>query len=84
VKHLKIKSDTHGVLLVTGLEGISCEEWLRTLGLSRLERRGLRGNLTVLCSCRRRGRGEGGAELFSLGARDRMPGNGSKLCQGRM
>ena len=69
--------------LVRGLEGMSCEGWLRTLGLSGLERRGLRGDLIALCSFLRSGRGEGGAELFSLGPSDRTHGNGSKLHQGR-
>ncbi|KAK4808052.1 hypothetical protein QYF61_017072 [Mycteria americana] len=69
--------------LVTGLEGMSCEERPRALGLSPLERRKLRGNLIALCSFLRRGCGEGGADPFSLGSRDRMAGNGSKLRQGR-
>jgi len=50
-----------------GLEGMSCEEQLRILGLSGLEKRRLRGDLIALSSFLRRGRGEGGAELFSLG-----------------
>jgi len=33
---------------------MSCDEWLRTLGLSRLERRRLRGNPVALCSFLRR------------------------------
>ena len=69
--------------LVKGLEGMSYEEWLRTLGLSRLEKRRLRGDLIVLYSFLRRESGEGGADLFSLGSNDRTSGNGSKLHQGR-
>ncbi|KAK4826122.1 hypothetical protein QYF61_005274 [Mycteria americana] len=69
--------------LVKGLEGMYYEEQLRTLGLSSLEKRTLRGDLTTLYIFLRRGSGEGGADLFSLGSSDRMHGNGSKLCQGR-
>ena len=69
--------------LVTGLEGMSCEEQLRTLGLSSLEKRRLSGDLIALYRFLRRASREGGAELFSLGSSDRMCGNGSKLCQGR-
>ena len=49
-----------------GLEGMSDEEWVRALGLSRLEKRRLRGDLAALYGFLRRGGGEGGAELFSL------------------
>ena len=69
--------------LKKALKAMSCEEWLRTLVLSSLERSRLRGDLTALYSFLRRGRGEGGAGLFSLVSSDRMHGNGSKLCQGR-
>jgi len=67
---------------VAGLDGMSCEEWLGTPVLSGLERRRLRGDLIAPHSSLRRGSGEGGAELFSLGSRDRMCGTGSKLHQG--
>ena len=68
--------------LVKGLEGMCCEEQLRTLGLSSLEKRRLRGDLIALCTILRRGSGDGGAELFSLVSSDRMRGNVSKLHRG--
>jgi len=69
--------------LVEGLEGMGCEGWPRALGLSGLEKRRPRRGRVALCSFPRRGRGEGGAELFSLGSSARMRGNGSELPQGR-
>jgi len=68
---------------VKGLEGMSNGEWLRTSGLSSLEKRKLRGDAVALYSFLRRRCGEGGASLFSLGFKDRTPGNSSKLWQGR-
>jgi len=65
------------------LEGMSWEEWLRTQGLSSLEKRRLRGDLIALSSFLRRGRGEGRAEVLSLGISDRTHGNGAKLRWGR-
>ncbi|KAK4825766.1 hypothetical protein QYF61_002329 [Mycteria americana] len=65
--------------LVKGLEGMFYEECLRTMGLSSLEKRKLRGNRIALYSFLRRGCGEGGADLFSLVSSDRIHGNGSKL-----
>ena len=64
-----------------GLEGVFCEERLRTLGLPSLERRTLRADLIALHSFLRRRSAEGGAELFLVSS-DRTHGNGSKLCQG--
>ena len=49
--------------LVKGLENKSCEEQLRSLGLSALENRRLRGDLIAFCGFLRRGSGEGGADL---------------------
>ena len=69
--------------LVKGLESMSYEEWLRTLDLSSVEKRRLRGDRIALYSLLRRGSGEGGAELFSLGYSDGTCGNSSKPCQGR-
>ncbi|KAK4816365.1 hypothetical protein QYF61_015679 [Mycteria americana] len=69
--------------LVEGLEGMSYEEQLGTLGLSSLEERRLRDDLIGLYSFLRRGSGEGAADLSSLGSSDRTHGNHSKLHQGR-
>lgn len=45
---------------------MSCEDQLRALGLSSLEKRKLRVTLIALCSFLRRGDGQGRAELFPL------------------
>jgi len=68
---------------VQELEGMSCNKRLRSLGLSSYGKRRPRRDLIAPCSFLRRGRGEGGAELFSLGSSDRTGGNGSELCQGK-
>lgn len=52
--------------LVTRLEGMFCEKWLRTRSLSVLEKSGSRGDLIALCWFLWRGRGEGGADISSL------------------
>lgn len=66
-----------------GLTGMSSEEELRTLGLSSLDPRRLKGDLIAPCSFLRRGHGEGGAELYFLLSSDRTRGSSSELCQGR-
>jgi len=48
-----------------------------------MEKRRLRGHVIALRGFLRRGRGEGGAELCSLGSNARTCGNGFKLPQGR-
>ena len=68
--------------LVKGLEGMPYEERVRTLGLSSLEERRLRGNHIALYSFLRRGSGEGGADLCCLVPCDGTHGNSSKLHQG--
>ncbi|GAB0200497.1 suppressor of SWI4 1 [Grus japonensis] len=65
--------------LMKGLDAMSYEEWLRTLGLSSLEKRRLSGYAIALYSFLRRRCGEGGADLFSLVSCDKTRGNGS--CQ---
>lgn len=54
--------------LVGGLEGTSCEEQLRNLGLSLgcSQKRKLKGDPTALCSFLKKGRAPAGAELSSL------------------
>lgn len=52
--------------LVGGLEGTSCEEQLRNLGLSSSQKRKLKGDPTALCSFLKKGRAPAGAELSSL------------------
>lgn len=67
-----------GSKAVKGAGRVSCEEQLRALGFSCLERRRLRGNLTGLCSFLRRTRREGGDDFF-LGFGARVHWNASKL-----
>lgn len=54
------------------LEGMSCKEHLRTLGLSSVEKRRLRDDFMTPYSLLRRRSGMGGDELFSLVSSDGM------------
>ena len=63
---------------------MSCQRRLRSLGLPSLGKRRPRGDLIALCNFLGTGRGEGGAELFSLGSSDRAGGNGSELSPGEV
>ncbi|KAK4828099.1 hypothetical protein QYF61_023461 [Mycteria americana] len=67
--------------MVKGIESMSYEEKLRILGLFRLEKRRLRGDLIALYYFLMRGNGEGGADLSSPVSSDRMRGDGLKLHQ---
>lgn len=67
-----------GIGTLKGLDGISSKEHLSMLGLSSLEKRILKGDLSALYSFLKRGGREGAAVLFSLGSGDR---NASKLHQ---
>ena len=76
-------SQTRAAELIVGLEGISCEESLRTRGLSSLENTKLRGNLVALHNFLCRERREGGAGLFSLVSDDRTCGGMAQNCTRR-
>lgn len=57
--------------MVKGLEGVTCEEQLRILGLSSLKNRRPKGDLIAAYNFLMRRSREGGADLFSLVPSDR-------------
>ncbi|NWR76319.1 CP250 protein, partial [Centropus unirufus] len=73
-----------GTELGKGLESKGCEEQLRELGLLRLEKRRLRGDLNPASKCLKGGCGEVGAGLFFPVPGDGTWESGLKLCQGRV
>ncbi|KAK4828253.1 hypothetical protein QYF61_024860, partial [Mycteria americana] len=65
--------------MIRGLEHLSCEDRLRELGLSSLEKRRLQGDLIVLKGAYKKDEDK----LFSRACCDRTRGNGFKLKGGR-
>ena len=69
--------------MIKGLEHLSCEDRLRELGLSSLEKRRLRGDLTATFQYLKGAYKKDGERLFTRSCGDRARGNGFKLRKGR-
>jgi len=69
--------------MVKGLEGSTYEEWLRSLGLSSLEKRRLRGDLITFYTFLKGPSRGGAADLLSLVTSDRTQENGIKMREGK-
>lgn len=67
--------------MMKDLKGKTYKEQLRSLGLMRLKKRRLRGDLHTVCTFLEEGSGGGGADLLSLMINDRAQGNGVKVHQ---
>ena len=65
--------------MLRGLEHLSYEDWLRELGLFRLEKRRLQGDLIVAFQCLKGAYRKAGEGLFVRGCSDRTRGSGFKL-----
>ncbi|KAJ7397100.1 hypothetical protein BTVI_138691 [Pitangus sulphuratus] len=70
-------------MLMKGIEGKSCEEWLRELQVFNFEKRRLVRDLITLHSYLKGGFSKVGIGLFSQATSHRMRGRSLKLCQGR-
>jgi len=69
--------------MLKGLEGKTLEARLRSLGLFRLEKRRLRGDLIAVCTFLKVGSGGGATHLHFLVTSDGTRGKGMKLRQGK-